>query len=62
MEVHVYFNFSSYQRTWKQYVKFKHLLNSKPKVTFTDKQKLEAKEKYLQDLRMKRYHHLEYTG
>ncbi|XP_022323160.2 ribonuclease 3-like isoform X3 [Crassostrea virginica] len=43
----------NYQRTWKQYVKFKHLLNSKPKVTFTDKQKLEAKEKYLQDLRMK---------
>ncbi|XP_062584248.1 ribonuclease 3-like isoform X1 [Saccostrea cucullata] len=43
----------NYQRTWKQYVKFKHLLNSKPKVTFTDKQKLDAKEKYLQDLRMK---------
>ncbi|XP_021349627.1 ribonuclease 3-like [Mizuhopecten yessoensis] len=42
-----------YQKTWKQYVKFKHLLNSKPKVTFSDKQKLEQKESYLQELRTK---------
>ena len=39
---------------WKQYVKFKHLLNSKPKITYVDKKKLADKEKYLQELRMKR--------
>ncbi|KAL5011679.1 hypothetical protein ScPMuIL_010230 [Solemya velum] len=43
----------NYQKMWKQYVKFRHLLNSKPKITFTDKQKLQQKEKFLQDQRMK---------
>ncbi|KAK3088622.1 hypothetical protein FSP39_021413 [Pinctada imbricata] len=43
----------TYQKMWKQYVKYKHLLNSKPKVTFSDKKKLADKEKYLQELRMK---------
>ena len=43
-----------YQKLWKQFVKFKHLLNSKPKVLFTDKQKLTQKEDQLNDLRLKK--------
>ncbi|XP_067662742.1 ribonuclease 3-like [Haliotis asinina] len=43
----------AYQKAWKQYVKYKHLLNSKPKVTANDKLKLELKVQQLQELRMK---------
>nr|AMN88357.1 DROSHA [Mytilus galloprovincialis] len=43
----------NYQKLWKQFVKFKHLLNSKPKILFTDKQKLQQKEDQLNELRLK---------
>ena len=45
----------SYQKLWKHYVKFKHLLANKPKVTEADKRKLLAQEDQLQDMRMRRY-------
>ena len=44
---------SSYQRTWKQYVKLKHLLANKPKITHDDKQKLKLKEERLQEMKLK---------
>lgn len=43
----------NYQKAWKQYVKYKHLLTSKPKVTYADKNKLQMKEEFLQQLRLK---------
>ncbi|XP_064616843.1 ribonuclease 3-like [Liolophura sinensis] len=43
----------TYQKVWKQFVKYKHLLTSKPKVTYADKQKLIYKEEYLQQIRQK---------
>ncbi|ESP05057.1 hypothetical protein LOTGIDRAFT_230088 [Lottia gigantea] len=43
----------AYQRLWKQYIKFRHLLSSKPKVSAADKLKLHAKEQALQELRTK---------
>ena len=39
-----------YQKAWKQYMKLKHLLNSKPKISREDKLKLRAKEAQLQEL------------
>ena len=42
-----------YQKAWKQYVKLKHLLYNKPKITDTDREKLEAKLEQLQDIRTK---------
>ncbi|XP_041368618.1 ribonuclease 3-like isoform X2 [Gigantopelta aegis] len=39
-----------YQKEWKQYMKYKHLLNSKAKVTVGDKLKLEAKEQKLNSI------------
>lgn len=43
----------AYQKAWKYYVRFKHLLNSKPKVTREDKQKLKNKEAHLQEIQLK---------
>lgn len=43
----------AYQKAWKQYIKFKHLLNSKPKVTREDKLKLKIKESQLQEIQLK---------
>lgn len=43
----------AYQKAWKQYIKFKHLLNSKPKVTIEDKLKLKNKEAQLQEIQLK---------
>ena len=42
-----------YQKAWKQYVKLKHLLYNKPKITDQDREKLEAKLEQLQDIRTK---------
>nr|KAG5706615.1 hypothetical protein BaRGS_005685 [Batillaria attramentaria] len=42
----------AYQKAWKYYVRFKHLLNSKPKVTREDKQKLKSKEAKLQEIQL----------
>ena len=42
-----------YQKAWKQYVKLKHLLYNKPKITDADREKLEAKLEQLQDIRTK---------
>ncbi|XP_064648980.1 uncharacterized protein LOC135501106 [Lineus longissimus] len=43
----------NYQKLWKQYAKYKHLLANKPKVTPEDKMKLNDKEDQLQEIRMK---------
>lgn len=43
----------AYQKAWKYYVRFKHLLNSKPKVTRDDKLKLKNKEAQLQEIQLK---------
>ncbi|XP_076455458.1 ribonuclease 3-like [Babylonia areolata] len=43
----------AYQKAWKQYIKLKHLLNSKPKVLAEDKEKLKAKEAELQEIQAK---------
>ena len=43
-----------YRKTWKQYVKFRHLLNSKPKVLPADKAKLKEQEERLREYRMKK--------
>lgn len=43
----------TYQKLWKSFIKFKHLLCSKPKVLFTDKQKLTQKEEQLNEFRLK---------
>ncbi|KAL8611810.1 hypothetical protein ACOMHN_053531 [Nucella lapillus] len=43
----------SYQKAWKHYIKFKHLLNSKPKVSREDKLRLRLKEAQLQEIQRK---------
>ncbi|XP_071455436.1 ribonuclease 3 [Hetaerina americana] len=40
-----------YQKAWREYVKFRHLLANMPKPSFEDKRKLEAKENRLQEMR-----------
>ncbi|XP_029037028.2 ribonuclease 3 [Osmia bicornis bicornis] len=42
---------ADYQKAWRDYVKFRHLLANMPKPSFEDKRKLEAKENKLQELR-----------
>ncbi|XP_005107264.1 ribonuclease 3 [Aplysia californica] len=44
----------AYRKAWKQYVKFRHLLNSKPKILADDKQRLKEQEERLQEIRMKK--------
>ena len=44
--------FSRYQKAWREYVKFRHLLANMPKPSFEDKRRLEAKENRLQEMRM----------
>lgn len=44
-----------YQKAWKYYVKFRHLLANKPKVTIQDKQKLHQQE---MDLQVKKIPHI----
>lgn len=46
----VYFH-CRYQKAWRDYVKFRHLLANMSKPTFEDKRKLEAKENKLQEMR-----------
>lgn len=43
----------SYQKAWRDYVKFRHLLANKPKVVYADRHKLLQKEIKLQEMRMK---------
>lgn len=43
----------SYQKAWRDYVKFRHLLANKPKVVYSDRHKLLQKEMKLQEMRMK---------
>lgn len=43
-----------YRKAWKQYVKFRHLLNSKPKIMAADKMKLKDQEEKLREIRMKK--------
>lgn len=40
-----------YQKAWREYVKFRHLLANMPKASFDDKRKLEAKENSLHEMR-----------
>jgi len=40
-----------YQKGWRDYVKFRHLLANMPKPSFDDKRKLEFKERSLQEMR-----------
>lgn len=40
-----------YQKGWRDYVKFRHLLANMPKPSFEDKRKLEVKERALQEMR-----------
>ena len=40
-----------YQKAWREYVKFLHLLANMPKPSFEDKRKLESKENKLQEMR-----------
>lgn len=42
-----------YQKAWKDYVKYRHLLANKPKVGQVDRQTLQQKEERLQELRKK---------
>ncbi|XP_015787469.1 ribonuclease 3 [Tetranychus urticae] len=42
-----------YQKAWRDYVKFRHLLANKPKVSYCDRQTLLQKEEKLQDMRTK---------
>ena len=42
-----------YQKTWRDFVKYRHLLANKPKVTFEEKQLLLKKEEKLQEMRLK---------
>ncbi|UYV73707.1 DROSHA [Cordylochernes scorpioides] len=46
----------AYQKAWREYVKFRHLLANKTKVGSKDRHRLELKEEKLQDMRMKRCH------
>lgn len=43
----------SYQKLWKRYVKQKHLLANKPKITQTDREDLKKKEDKLQEMRLR---------
>ncbi|UYV73709.1 DROSHA [Cordylochernes scorpioides] len=43
----------AYQKAWREYVKFRHLLANKTKVGSKDRHRLELKEEKLQDMRMK---------
>lgn len=40
-----------YQKCWRDYVKFRHLLANMPKPSYEDKRKLELKERSLQEMR-----------
>ncbi|BES89263.1 ribonuclease III [Nesidiocoris tenuis] len=40
-----------YQKAWREYVKFRHLLANMPKASYEDKRKLESKENKLQEMR-----------
>lgn len=42
-----------YQKAWRDYVKFRHLLANKPKVNATDRKTLLEKEQNLQEMRQK---------
>lgn len=42
-----------YQKTWRDYVKYRHLLANKPKVSYEEKQMLLKKEEKLQEMRLK---------
>ncbi|XP_054279725.1 ribonuclease 3 [Macrosteles quadrilineatus] len=42
-----------YQKAWREYVKFRHLMANMPKPSFNDKEKLELKEIKLQSMRTK---------
>lgn len=42
-----------YQKAWRDYVKFRHLLANRPKVSFVDRQTLVQKEENLQEMRTK---------
>ena len=44
-----------YQKAWRDYVKFRHLLANMPKPSFEDKRKLEAKENRLQEMRLQNH-------
>lgn len=48
-----YTNNPQYQRTWKELLKFRHLLANKPKVSFADKQTLASKEELVQEFKAK---------
>ncbi|KAG7171236.1 ribonuclease 3-like 2, partial [Homarus americanus] len=48
----VAFENKMYQKAWREYVKFRHLLANMPKPSFEDKRRLEAKENRLQEMRM----------
>ncbi|XP_071034189.1 ribonuclease 3 isoform X1 [Parasteatoda tepidariorum] len=41
-----------YQKAWRDYVKYRHLLANKPKVRYEDRRKLVSKETKLQEMRM----------
>uniref|UniRef100_T1IMV5 Ribonuclease 3 n=1 Tax=Strigamia maritima TaxID=126957 RepID=T1IMV5_STRMM len=43
----------NYQKAWRDYVKYRHLLANKPKVTYQDRHKLTQKEMRLQEMRTK---------
>lgn len=41
-----------YQKAWREYVKYRHLIANMSKPTYEDKRKLEAKEQKLQEMRL----------
>ncbi|GFT68411.1 ribonuclease 3 [Trichonephila clavipes] len=43
-----------YQKAWRDYVKYRHLLANKPKVRYADRHKLMQKETRLQEMRMEK--------
>lgn len=52
IRIDFFFFLVRYQKLWKQYMKFKHLLSNKQKVSDADKQRLKALEDLLQELRL----------
>lgn len=40
-----------YQKSWREYVKFRHLVANMPKPSYDDRRKLEIKENHLQEMR-----------
>lgn len=42
---------ADYQKAWREFVKFRHLLANMPKPSFKDKRELEAKEAKLTEMR-----------